>query len=369
MNNIKELCKDISFRNLYNWNNIPQKILNNCTYSLGINNDEVILFYDTSIFENGKVGLAVCNNGLYWKNSFCSPRYLTWNAFRKRKILYDDNHIYIGEDENCLMNENADKICSFLNNLKFNLKVDNVVEKTQGVFGFIKEAIDFISQFDSEGNSIEDIYNEEKMIETDSTNTYNDQKMIETNSNKVIEVECYEENYNKVNYEELVPKIENIKSMLKYINKDLVGDFVSMKVNNNEELAMYMIGAIMSVVALTGDEELACFMDEDVRKDMVEVRNMINPQLELAESMLNSDIVDYVKGEKISLQKAINLYSHRIRTIIEECEDIIEVNNNFEEEIKEIYERIQIAAKDFKKTLKNMIKVCNLFIEKMYMEA
>lgn len=350
MNNIKELCKDVSFNKLYNWNNVPTKVLNNAINALGINNDEVVLFYDSSTFGNGKTGLAICSNGLYWKDSFCTPRYLSWNAFRKTNISYDKNNIYFGENDKFWMLENVDKLIDVLNNLKFNLKVDNVVEKTEGIFNFIRGAIDFINELDSVSNNTE--------------NTSNNQKIISNNSSEVIEVACDIEDSNNSNYEDLVPEIENVKSILTYLNKDLVGEFVNVQVNNDDEFKIHIIEIVMSAITLTGDDELVSLLDEDTKKSIFELRETLNPQLDLVENMLNSDIVNYIEQEQISLKKAINLYNHRVKTAIEEIDDIED-----EDDFNEIYNSIQVAVKDFRKTLKKMIKYCNLFIEKMYMEA
>ncbi len=364
MNNIQELCKDASFKSLYNWNSIPQKILNNAVSALGINNDEIVLFYDSSTFDNGKTGLAICNNGLYWKNSFFPPRYLSWNSFRKTNLSYDEKHIYFDQNDEFYMYENAEQLLSILNNIKLNLKVDNVVEKAQGVFSFIRGAIDFINELDTGNNT---------------QNTYDNQNQITNNSSEVIEVEHHEQKMigqsmsvkevafsqdGNSNYAELVKDIENVKAVLTYLNKDLIGDFVNIQVNNDEELKIHILEVIMSVITLTGDDELFSLLDEDTKKTIVELRSTLTPQLDLVEKLLNSDSVNYVEQEKVSLKKAINLYTHRVKTIFEEFDDIDD-----EEEFKEVYDSIQLAVKDFRKTLKRMIKTCNLFIEKIYIEA
>lgn len=366
MNNIQELCKDVSFNKLYNWNNIPQKILNNAILGLGINNDEIVLFYDSSSFGNGKTGLAICNNGLYWKNSFCTPRYLSWNAFRKMNLSYDKNHVYIGENDSFWMYENVEQLLAVLKNIKLNLKVDNVVEKTQGIFSFIRGAIDFINELDTGNNTENTCYNQ-KQIDNNYSEVleveYHEQKMIDNNVNVVEEVVFYGENDNS-NYEELIKQIENVKAVLTYLNKDLVGDLVNTQANNDEELQAYIIEAVMSAITLTGDEELFSLLDEDTKKTIVDLRANLNPQLDLVEDILNSNTVNYIEQERVSLKKAINLYSHRVKAIMEDLDDIDD-----EEEFEEIYDSIQFAVKDFRKTLKRMIKMCNLFIEKIYIEA
>ena len=366
MNNIQELCKDVSFKKLYNWNNIPQKILNNAVVGLGINNDEIVLFYDSSSFDNGKTGLAICNNGVYWKNSFCAPRYLSWNSFRKTNLSYDKNHIYFDQNDQFWMYENVEQVLSILNNIKFNLKVDNVVEKTQGVFGFIRGAIDFINELDT-GNNTENTCDNQKQIGNNYSEVleveHHEQKMIGENVNVVEKVVPSVEDDNS-NYEELVKEIENVKAVLTYLNKDLVGDLVNAQANNDEELQVYIIEAVMSVITLTGDEELFSLLDEETKKTIVDLRVNLNPQLDLVENILNSNTVNYIEQEKVSLKKAINLYSHRVKAVMEELDDIDD-----EEEFEEVYDSIQFAVKDFRKTLKRMIKMCNLFIEKIYIEA
>lgn len=120
----------------------------------------------------------------------------------------------------------------------------------------------------------------------------------------------------------------------------------------------------MSVITLTGDDELFSLLDEETKKTIVDLRATLNPQLDLVENILNSNTVNYIEQEKVSLKKAINLYSNRVKAVKEELDDIDD-----EEEFKEVYDSIQLAVKDFRKTLKRMIKMCNLFIEKIYIEA
>ena len=352
MSNIKELCKDISFNRISNWMNITQKNLANAKSNLGINNEEIILFYDSSLFENAKNGLAVCESGIYWKDAFCSPRYLSWDVLRKTKLTYGKDNIYFGEKGSFFVYESeVESLVNALHNIRISVKVDNFVEKTVGFFGLVRGAIDFINELDSGSNNTE--------------NSCNNQQMIENNSSEIIEVTCDTENINRDNYEELVKEIENVKAILTYLNKDLIGELASVQVNNDEELKMHIIGATMSAITLNGDEELLSLLDEDTKQNIFEIRNTLNPQLELVENILNSDSVNYIEQEKISLKKAINLYTHRVKTAMEEYEDSIEDEDDFEE----VYDSIQLAVKEFRKTLKKMIKICNLFIEKIYIEA
>jgi len=52
--------------------------------------ETVILLYDDSLLENNKVGFAVCEGGLYWKNDWSvdSRRTrLSWGEFARRKRI------------------------------------------------------------------------------------------------------------------------------------------------------------------------------------------------------------------------------------------------------------------------------------------
>lgn len=367
MSNIKELCKDVSFNRISNWMNITQNKLNNAKINLGIKNDEIILFYDSSSFENGKNGLAVCENGIYWKEWLCQPRYLSWDVFRKIKLTYDKSRIYFGDKGSFFVFETeTENLVQTLHSLRTTVKVDNFVEKTEGIFSFIRGAIDFINELDT-GNNTENTCSNQKQIGNNCSEVleveHNEQKMICGNVNIVEEVVLSGEEDNN-NYEELVKEIENVKAVLTYLNKDLVGNLVNAQANNDEELQAYVIEAVMSVITLTGDEELFSLLDEETKKTIVDLRATLNPQLDLVENILNSNTVNYIEQEKVSLKKAINLYSHRVKAVTEELDDIDD-----EEEFKEIYDSIQLAVKDFRKTLKRMIKMCNLFIEKIYIEA
>lgn len=358
MSNIKDLCKDVSFSRLYNWNNIPSKILKNAISGLSINSDEIVLFFDSSVLENGKTGLAICEGGIYWKNSFCRPRYLSWNSFRKAKISNSENNkdtICIGENNDVFVyGNNREALISLLNDLKFNAKVDNIVGKTEGVFNFIRGAIDFINDLDStNNNNIENNCNEQPMLNQCSNEVYNE---------AVIDVE-YKDGPNENNYEKLIQEINNAKGALSYINNDLIGGLVNVTIDNDEDLKMHIFEVVRTASTLSGDENLLNLFDQNGKRNILELKEILDPQLKLVENVLSSDHMNEILEERASLTKAINLYNHRIKAAMDEYE------NQDEEDIEEISDSIDIALKDFRKTLKKMIKGCNSLIESIYINA
>lgn len=370
MSNIKELCKDASFFKLYNWNNIPSKILNNAISGLSIKNDEVVLFYDTSSFGNGKTGLAICEGGIYWKNMLSQPRYMSWNSFRKVDILIGKNNIYLGENNGVFVyEENKEDLLSILRDLKIDAKVDNIVGKTEGVFKFIRGAIDFINELDTtnNNNNIENSCNEQSMLNQSSNEVYNEQPVLNQYSNEVYNEEVIDVDYkvesNENNYEKLIQEINNAKGALSYISNDLVGGLVNVTIENDGDLKMHIFEVVRTAATLSGDENLLSLFDENGKRNILELKEILDPQLKLVENVLSSDRMSEILEERASLIKVINLYNHRVKVAMEEY------TNQDEEDIEEIYDSIQLALKDFRKTLKKMIKGCNYIIESIYINA
>lgn len=302
MNNLKELCKDISFNRISNWINITQTKRVNAKASLGINNEEIILFYDSTLFESGKNGLAVCESGVYWKDSFCSPGYLNWESFKKVKLQYDKTNIYFGDKGSFFVYESeVEDLANALNYIRINIKI-------QGFVSFIKDTIDYIT---------------------------------------------------KPKIQQLIEQVEMAKSSLTYLNNDYIGEFINAEINNQEEFEGYFIQVVTSAVSLTADKDILDLLDEDTKETMFILKSQLDPQVELVETTLNSEIMDQMNIKRISLKKAINLYNHRIKVALEDYED-----QNADS--REIYESTQVALMDFRKSLKGMIKNCNLLIEKGY---
>lgn len=100
MTNIRELCNEVSFNRIYNWNNIPGKMLKNVIKELGIEEDSLVLFYDSSIFETGKNGLAICDNGIYTNDISTPPAFLDWDEFLKATITNEEYYIYLNGKNN-----------------------------------------------------------------------------------------------------------------------------------------------------------------------------------------------------------------------------------------------------------------------------
>lgn len=193
MDTVRNICKNVSLNRVLTWINMPRYKLNTIKTQLGISDDEIILFYDSTLLGSGKVGLAICDNGIFWRNAFESPRYLSWKLFKKAQITTSDSYLYIGEENKIFVfNEDIDNLANILNLIRKAAKVDCAVEKTTGFFGFLEQAVNFIDEVGRiiEENSNEKIQSNQQipvkenqiLIEAPST-----EKFVEVNEFKEIE--------------------------------------------------------------------------------------------------------------------------------------------------------------------------------------
>lgn len=73
---------------------IPDKKQKNAIAAFGIPTAEkIIMLCDATVFGSAKVGFAICEAGLYWKNDWTTPTkrtYLSWADFGQRSLSIDD---------------------------------------------------------------------------------------------------------------------------------------------------------------------------------------------------------------------------------------------------------------------------------------
>lgn len=183
MNNLKEICSRFSFTRLFHYNNIPNNKLENAIMQLGINNDEIVVFYDGTIWQTGKNGMAICEGGLYWKNLMEEPRYLSWNQFKKLRLNKVESYIYLGEENRIFVYESeVEKVFSLLDEIRMTIKIDNFAEKTVGFLSFLEKAANFIGEIGQELND----NNVSGGIIEESPSVISDNNLIEA---EVIEIE------------------------------------------------------------------------------------------------------------------------------------------------------------------------------------
>lgn len=96
---IMAICSNYQGKKCY-VRNIPDNVLNMIRKKFDISlYDEIMAFYDDSIFGEGKQGLIICDNGLHWKVLY-SKTFIPWNEFanisnifcKKDEIILDSKY-------------------------------------------------------------------------------------------------------------------------------------------------------------------------------------------------------------------------------------------------------------------------------------
>lgn len=90
-------------------------------------NERVIMLYDDTVFNiNNKVGFAICEQGIYWKNDWSvdtKRNHLPWLAFAEREIVRDGYHISLGKGDRigmagCGSDEIREKVIAMLKEIQ-----------------------------------------------------------------------------------------------------------------------------------------------------------------------------------------------------------------------------------------------------------
>lgn len=61
-------------------------------------NETMIMLCDATVFGSAKLGFAICQAGLYWKNDWTTPTkrtYLSWSDFGQRSLTLDDSALQL----------------------------------------------------------------------------------------------------------------------------------------------------------------------------------------------------------------------------------------------------------------------------------
>ncbi|MDQ0090959.1 hypothetical protein J2T12_004385 [Paenibacillus anaericanus] len=95
LNVITNICANYSGPDYYVADKIPKKKLRNAQAALSIPvHEHVVMLVDATVFGSCKNGLAVTNNGVYWKNDWLTATdhtYLSWGDFVRVDISWQRN--------------------------------------------------------------------------------------------------------------------------------------------------------------------------------------------------------------------------------------------------------------------------------------
>lgn len=155
MADLRELCEQYSCGRLTHWRSLTQNRVSIIKNNFGINDDQIVAFYDSSAFENSKVGLAICESGIYYRNTFQSPCYLNWKQVRSQKLTYSNTHLNFGENSVYITSTDVETMAQMLYSIRVTVKLENFVEKTSGFLGFLESAANWIAELDTSGSEAE----------------------------------------------------------------------------------------------------------------------------------------------------------------------------------------------------------------------
>ena len=69
------------------------------SFSVFPNGREIFFYCDTTALNNGKQGFMICEDGVYWQNSWLKStnrNYLPWKTFRERVIVLQHYDLSLG---------------------------------------------------------------------------------------------------------------------------------------------------------------------------------------------------------------------------------------------------------------------------------
>lgn len=98
---IRPVCESFSGHGYYVGSGIPTKKAANArlAYAVGAES-ELIALTDTTLFGSARTGLAICDDGLYWRNSGSDALRLAWQSFAGAQLqLRDNGDLFIGGDK------------------------------------------------------------------------------------------------------------------------------------------------------------------------------------------------------------------------------------------------------------------------------
>ena len=83
---------------------IPDKRMDKIRKSFRVfpNGKEIFLYCDTTPFRTGGQGFLICEDGIYWQNSWTTPtnrNFINWDTFKKREISHKKYALDLGKGD------------------------------------------------------------------------------------------------------------------------------------------------------------------------------------------------------------------------------------------------------------------------------
>lgn len=101
---IREICEEHMSSDFKAGDVIPAKRMERLRKSFQVfpHGKQIFLYCDTTPFRTGKEGFLICEDGVYWQNSWTTPtnrNFLNWETFKKREIVRKQYDLDLGKGD------------------------------------------------------------------------------------------------------------------------------------------------------------------------------------------------------------------------------------------------------------------------------
>jgi hypothetical protein len=101
---IREICDDHMNSDFKAGESIPENKMEKLRKSFRVfpNGKEIFLYCDTTPFRTGKEGFLICEDGVYWQNSWTTPtsrNFINWDTLKKREIAHKKYDLDLGKGD------------------------------------------------------------------------------------------------------------------------------------------------------------------------------------------------------------------------------------------------------------------------------
>ncbi len=101
---IREVCDEHMNSDFKDGESIPEKRMDKIRKSFQVfpHGKQIFLYCDTTPFRTGKEGFLICEDGVYWQNSWTTPtnrNFLNWETFKRREIALRNFDLDLGKGD------------------------------------------------------------------------------------------------------------------------------------------------------------------------------------------------------------------------------------------------------------------------------
>lgn len=101
---IRQVCEEHMNSDFKDGESIPEKRMDRIRKSFQVfpHGKQIFLYCDTTLFRTAKEGFLICEDGVYWQNSWTTPthrNFLNRETFKKREIVHKHYDLDLGRGD------------------------------------------------------------------------------------------------------------------------------------------------------------------------------------------------------------------------------------------------------------------------------